>query len=195
VARPSLFPSFQDALNLCQLSREVCFIEMECPLQSPPPEEATFSPWQTALALATFSEETTGSFIQVMTASLSQSLDAAELELSSDGRTALLAHRTNGQPKDELWLLLLEKGKPAGIILGNDMGEGTLEMVYCGVAPAFRGKGLGQCLVAILLRRGRELGYDRLRLCVDEKNRPAIAIYEKTGFRRIGERRVFFRKV
>ena len=50
--------------------------------------------------------------------------------------------------------------------------------------PAYRGKGIGKKVIAALIRRGRELGYDRLTVNeIYEYNRSSRKCFENAGFR------------
>lgn len=50
------------------------------------------------------------------------------------------------------------------------------------------GLGIGQELIALLLEKAHECGYEQIELEVVSRNERAIALYEKMGFVRIGER-------
>ena len=50
------------------------------------------------------------------------------------------------------------------------------------------GLGIGRELTALLLEKARECGYEQIELEVVGRNERAIALYEKMGFVRIGER-------
>lgn len=52
-----------------------------------------------------------------------------------------------------------------------------------GIVPAFRGKGAGRLLAAVMVHVARESGLERLQLEVLTQNTPAIKLYERTGFR------------
>ncbi|MBN2469330.1 MAG: GNAT family N-acetyltransferase [Anaerolineae bacterium] len=51
-----------------------------------------------------------------------------------------------------------------------------------GVAPAFRGQGLGQRLFDVLLEQAAQSGVDMLSLIVSGDNQPARRIYTRAGF-------------
>jgi len=55
------------------------------------------------------------------------------------------------------------------------------------VAPALQGRGLGQTLLDRLHRRAAELGYDTLHLDTTVGQVAAQRLYEKNGYRRVGE--------
>lgn len=50
------------------------------------------------------------------------------------------------------------------------------------------GLGIGRELIALLAQKARECGYEQIELEVVSRNERAIALYEKMGFVRIGER-------
>lgn len=64
-------------------------------------------------------------------------------------------------------------------------GVARAELVSVAVEPAKRTKGTASALLESTLRRLRRRGVQRLNLVVRSDNRPALAFYEKYGFRRI----------
>jgi ribosomal protein S18 acetylase RimI-like enzyme len=54
------------------------------------------------------------------------------------------------------------------------------------IVPSKRGSGLGSELLDALLDRARADGYDAITLSV-EKDSPAVGLYERHGFERLGE--------
>ena len=71
------------------------------------------------------------------------------------------------------------------------LDEGTLERIA--VAPAARRRGIGEALLARLVREGRgRLAF--LTLEVRAGNAPTIGLYEKLGFRAVGRRRNYYRE-
>jgi RimJ/RimL family protein N-acetyltransferase len=64
--------------------------------------------------------------------------------------------------------------------------SGTLGM---GVAPGFRGIGIGRKLLQLTLEAAFQEGLSRVELEVFASNGPAIALYERAGFRMEGRKR------
>ena len=96
-----------------------------------------------------------------------------------------MAHHLRSQTADVLVATL--GSEPAGYALLLYRSTSTLARLYSlATLPSARGKGVGRRLMEALARAARKRGCDRLRLEVREKNRPAIALYESLGYRRIG---------
>lgn len=52
-----------------------------------------------------------------------------------------------------------------------------------GVLAPFRGQGIGKALMQFTIEKAWQRGLTRIELTVREHNKPAIALYEKLGFR------------
>ena len=59
----------------------------------------------------------------------------------------------------------------------------TIELTYIGAAADQRGKGLGKDLLNVFIEMSREAGYRSVVLSVEKDNEPAIALYQKAGFK------------
>lgn len=83
------------------------------------------------------------------------------------------------------FFVLRVDGRPAGcggiLLVGREFGE--LKRMY--VRPEFRGRKLGEQLIARLAEHARAHGITTLRLETGTQQRAAIALYERAGFRRI----------
>lgn len=67
--------------------------------------------------------------------------------------------------------------------LENQQGLGAVQNV--GIVPSHRGRGLGTCLIYKALLGFRAAGLRRVTLEVTAKNRGAIGLYRRLGFRQI----------
>ena len=83
----------------------------------------------------------------------------------------------------------------------NDAVLGYVGMMYIldegyisnvAVAPGQRRKGIGDALLNELMKRAEEYGLAFVTLEVRESNDPAIALYEKHGFQRVGLRKKYY---
>lgn len=70
------------------------------------------------------------------------------------------------------------------------LDEGYISNVA--VAPQARRRGLGDSLIAALMQRAEERKLSFVTLEVRESNAPAIALYEKHGFRPVGRRKNYY---
>lgn len=72
------------------------------------------------------------------------------------------------------------------------LDEGYISNVA--VAPEFRRGGVARELISALTRRAREKALSFMTLEVRAGNEPAISLYEKQGFKRVGLRKNYYDK-
>ncbi|MCM1335985.1 MAG: GNAT family N-acetyltransferase [Bacteroides sp.] len=129
----------------------------------------------------------------------SSALEAAELwnEIVAEGRafpqTELLDAETGRAFFEEqsfTGLAYGEDGRLAGLYIlhPNNVGRcGHICNASYAVARAFRGRGIGEALVRHSIAKGASLGFRVLQFnAVVASNKPALALYEKLGFIRLG---------
>jgi GNAT superfamily N-acetyltransferase len=100
-----------------------------------------------------------------------------------------------GRPGDRA-LLVIEGFQPVGaawyrLFAGSEPGYGFVDEqtpeLTIAVVPSRRGRGYGDRLLTGLLEQAREDGHTAVSLSVEPDN-PALALYERHGFHRTGER-------
>jgi ribosomal protein S18 acetylase RimI-like enzyme len=90
--------------------------------------------------------------------------------------------------------VLREGERPVGCLFMADHPEtDSIELLYLGVRPEERGRGLGAAVVQQAITLGRDRGRTVLALSADANNRPAGEIYRSLGFRRLDRREVFLK--
>ena len=134
--------------------------------------------------------------IVAMEASYEQTLDCPGLYGLRRTADILAGHQATGRFDPLLWTLLRVEDQPAGAVLLNPFPDHkTVELVYIGLAPAARGRGLG----AQLLRHGLGLLTGRrertVTLAVDQRNTPALALYQAQGFEAVVHRWALIRSL
>ena len=91
-----------------------------------------------------------------------------------------------------LWLVALEGETVVGYI-GSQTSYGETDMMNVAVHPDHRRKGIGEKLIVALMNELKARECVSLALEVRASNAPAIALYEKLGFGRIGLRKNYYR--
>lgn len=71
----------------------------------------------------------------------------------------------------------------------SDAQPGMWVIEWVAAKPEARGKGVAQCLLDLLLERGRSLGYHRAQISYLLGNNPAQRCYERAGFRVVDDKR------
>ena len=89
------------------------------------------------------------------------------------------------------FLVAMEGEKLMGYVgMMHVLDEGYISNVA--VVPEVRREGIGDSLISALLQRAEDLGLSFVTLEVRAGNLPAIALYEKHGFVRVGLRKKYY---
>lgn len=116
--------------------------------------------------------------------SYTDSLDIPEIGGARSIDDALQGHRGAPGYRPELWRLGSVDGEPdvaAVLLLAAAADRDSWEVVYLGLTPAARGRGLGVQAVAHALELARPR-VAAIELAVDARNLPAAKLYAATGF-------------
>lgn len=118
------------------------------------------------------------------------------------------SHRAVGVFDPSLWLLVLQdhpadpvsgsrlRGSPEGcMLLSAGSAPDTVELVYLGLSPALRGRGVGDELIAAGLARLAGRPESTIACAVDLANGPALSLYRRAGFKRFTERVALVREI
>lgn len=110
-------------------------------------------------------------------------LDCPELCGLRATEDVLESHLSTGQFDPSLWALAFEGGRAIGCSLVSPIPEnGSAELVYIGLAPGARGRGLGRALLERSIADLHQRRIDRLVCAVDQRNAPAVKLYSDLGF-------------
>ena len=90
------------------------------------------------------------------------------------------------------WMVATE-GKTVAGYIGSQTVLDETDMMNVAVHPDFRRQGIAEALVNELVENLKKMGSHCLTLEVRASNAPAIALYEKLGFREIGRRKNYYR--
>jgi mycothiol synthase len=123
-------------------------------------------------------------FRAVLQATYQGSLDMPELEGTRALDNILEGHRAAGRFAPERWQLGRIPGEPAAaavLLLAEVPGRNVWEVVYLGLTPAARGRGLGRTTLRHALELARA-HVPQLELAADIRNTPATRLYHAAGF-------------
>jgi mycothiol synthase len=140
-------------------------------------------------------------FARAVSATYDGSLDCPRLNGRRNIDDVLEGHKAAGEFDPRLWFLLRDRngrsgggssaatGSAAGVVLLNrSTRTDSLELVYLGLAPAYRGKQLGDAMMRHAIHTASAIGARRLSLAVDSNNAPALRLYERHGMTRLCSR-------
>ena len=161
----------------------------------PPRESETRPP--AGLRVVNYSPDTHDLFARALDRSYDGSLDSPEMRLLQTTEQTLVGHRAVGEFHADWWEVLVDDGpEPLGLlILAGVPGGGGTELVYLGLSPAARGRGLGGLLLRRALAVAAGSAGRTITLAVDARNVPALTLYERNNFRKVDARRAFFWRV
>lgn len=112
------------------------------------------------------------------------SLDCPELQARFTAQEALLGFYRQDAHAPAQWYRVHCEGEDAGVLLlAPHPAANHWELMYMGLVPAWRGRGLGQQVVNEAIRQAGAAGMEAVILAVDERNTPARGLYESAGFR------------
>lgn len=127
--------------------------------------------------------------IRALDRSYEATLDCPELCGLRDTSDVLDSHRSTGVFDPRLWWLVFYHNEPHGCMLLNRCPDhGTVELVYLGLSPELRSKGIGSRLIQMGLSHIDHASAAPLTCAVDLRNTPALRLYHRLGFREFGRR-------
>jgi ribosomal protein S18 acetylase RimI-like enzyme len=135
----------------------------------------------------TYSPATHPLFEQAILESYQKSLDCPALNGMRDIGDVIAGHKASGEFNPRFWFVLTERDMPRAILLLSRVPRtDTAELVYLGLAPQVRGRGIGDIAMRQAIWAVREMNLTRLTLAVDSQNSFALSLYYRHGMQRIG---------
>jgi len=148
-----------------------------------PPLQEVDDAWPEGVSVRTWSPGDDDALVEALDRSYVETLDCPELCGLRSTRDVLDSHRSTGSFDPDLWWIVRVAGRPAGALLINPCPEqGHSELVYLGLAPDARGRGIASRLLALGLRALSDRAERDVTLAVDTRNAPAVRLYERFGF-------------
>ncbi len=131
---------------------------------------------------------------QVLERTYKDSLDCPQLVEHRPVSDILDGYRQVGRFDPRLWLVAQCEEVDVGcVLLADHPRSNAWELVYMGVVPEARGRGMGLALVRHAQWLAAVAGRERLTAAVDAENEPAVRAYAAAGFVGWDRRTVFLR--
>ncbi|MFN0052924.1 MAG: GNAT family N-acetyltransferase [Planctomycetales bacterium] len=161
------FPYVTDVLLL---SRQVDRLPLDAP--------------RTGLESTPYSPSEHAAYVRVVEATFVETLDCSRLTEVRDAERSLTGHRAAGPFDPALWRLFRIGAAEVGVLLAVDHADsGVREILYLGVVPEARGRGIGKGILQSALRGARRDARQEMQVAVDAANHPARKVYRELGFR------------
>ena len=98
-------------------------------------------------------------------------------------------HQATGRFDPQDWFVFYHGDDPVGVMLLSEVVQrAAYELVYLGLAPAFRGRGLARRILRFGLGVVHQRGASGVLLAVDEQNKPALRLYRNLEFKSTGRK-------
>jgi len=108
----------------------------------------------------------------------------------------IAGHRGTGTFDPRLWLAIRHGDRPVAVALVNRIeARDATELVYLGLTPDYRGRGLGRQLLDHMITLTHGSGAGSMLLAVDAVNDPARKLYRQAGFVPTGRKHAWVRFV
>ncbi|HEV7221228.1 MAG TPA: GNAT family N-acetyltransferase [Pirellulales bacterium] len=131
---------------------------------------------------------------KLVEATYEQTLDCPSLNGVQDCGDVLAGYRATSSFDPSRWFVARHSGQDVGCLLLADIADANQWLlVYMGLLPAARGRGLGIELVRHAQWLCGQAGRARMVLAVDAENAPAVEIYAAAGFVAWDRRSVWLR--
>ena len=138
---------------------------------------------ETEASWISYDDRRHSAFAHVLATTYIDSCDCPELSGTRPIDDVIASHKAAGVFNPSLWEIAAIDGEYAGCVLLSPLSHGSMvEVVYMGVTPNWRRKGVGWLLLRRALEKARLLGVSELTTVVDCRNAPARQLYVRFGF-------------
>lgn len=177
--------------------REICDLYTSCGFETlaellylvKPIHQAVDFALPAGMHLLPYEPATHALFAKTILRSYENSLDCPALNGRRGIEDIIAGHKAAGHFDPFMWHLLMEKDQPMGVvILAPSQNHDAVELVYLGLAPEARGRGVGDCMMRLAINTVLKQQRSELSLAVDSRNTPALRLYYRHGMHRVGSR-------
>jgi RimJ/RimL family protein N-acetyltransferase len=129
--------------------------------------------------------------IAVVESTYRNSLDVPELNDLRSTRQTLIGYKSIPSSQQAWWVIRFS-GTWCGCLFLTQHNEELVELVYVGLSPDFRGRGLSKQAIRHAHRWANEQGAREIVAAVDQRNHPAMRLYQSSGYRIAGTSEAWF---
>ncbi|HVZ93375.1 MAG TPA: GNAT family N-acetyltransferase [Phycisphaerales bacterium] len=148
--------------------------------------------WPEGIEVSRWASGDDAAVLRAMERSYEGTLDCPELCGMRETADVLASHKAAGKFDPSCWWVIRLGGEAAGVMLFNPSPElDSVELVYLGLAPELRGKGLAKQLMEKGLDELRGRREHWLTCAVDVRNGSAWSLYARLGFSEFARREAF----
>ncbi|MCL2639581.1 MAG: GNAT family N-acetyltransferase [Phycisphaerales bacterium] len=152
-------------------------------MERQPPVQPPMFEGLPGITLIPYSESRHADFHRAIVESYRDTLDCPALSGMRNVDDVIAGHKAVGPFDPELWSVLLLDGVAVGCLLLSEIpARRALELVYLGLSPPVRGRGLGRMLMRRVLSIASQRHFDVATLAVDAANTPAVKLYRRCGY-------------
>jgi len=177
------------AAGLTQLAT-LTYMERRPPIHPPTfelPADLTLLPYQAT---------THALFRDAISRSYTQTLDCPALSGLRDIEDVIEGHKAVGTFDPQLWAVLTRGDETLGcLLLAEIPARQALELVYLGLTPEARGRGLGRLLMQRVLAISARRHFSLATLAVDAANLPALRLYRRCGYTSVAQRVAMIKRI
>jgi ribosomal protein S18 acetylase RimI-like enzyme len=160
------------------------------------PADHSLAADETELNFETFCEANRHRFESTIERTYEESQDCPFLNGFRNGADAVISHQLPGQFDPAGWRLYGDGKEDFGVLLMNEHPENdAIELVYFGITPGFRGRGLGRRVLKHGLQGAALTGRALIFLTVDSGNIYANSLYGELGFSELARRQILIRRL
>lgn len=159
------------------------YLRRRCARPKLPPKPTD---WATlGVELVPFPKATDARLAHALKATYIDTLDCPGLSEMRPIEDVIASHRATGEHDPTWWWLLRDQqsGQDAGaLLLSPCPDQSNVELVYVGLAPTLRRRGIARALLRFAIHTVAERAETALACAVDERNEPALKMYEALDF-------------
>ncbi|XZE19351.1 GNAT family N-acetyltransferase [Pirellulaceae bacterium SH449] len=121
-------------------------------------------------------------FAEIVEATYTDTLDVPELNGIRSTHNTIEGYAACVLEEHLPWWVVMMDGRAVGCLLLCPHQQELVELVYLGLTPEARGRGIGLSILGFVQEWAIRRGASRIVAAVDSRNHPALQLYEKMAY-------------